>query len=163
MTGEKRPRAQRAQPVERCQVRGDVALRVRDHRAPLAEDEVSGEDRAVFRDQKTQMVVGVPGCVQRRQVERSDPYDVAVAKAWVAPDRGVVRPRKALGEGKVIGVGVRDQHHADRLAGEPAIQGREVSIVVRAGVDDGDDRSGVDDPGVGARPGVWARVGRHDS
>jgi hypothetical protein len=57
-------------------------------------------------------------------------------------------------------MGVGDQHHADRRRSDPLVDRREVNLIVRAGVDHGDDRPRLDDPGVRAGPGVWTRVWR---
>ena len=162
VAGEKNPRLQRRQAVERPEVCGDVAFRIGDHRAALAEDQVPGEDRAVLGDQKAKVVGAVAGRVERGDVERAGTDDIAIRQLRVSLHRGLEPARKPLRERKVIWMPVRDEHHPDRLARQPLVQRREMFILVGTRVDDHDHRARPHDPRVGARPGVWTGVGRND-
>src|SRR5207302_9512073 len=102
VAGEKNPRLQRLQAVERPQVCGDVAFRVGDHRAALAQDQVPGEDRAVLSDQKAKVGGAVAGPVERGEVERAGTDDIAIPQLRVSLHGGLELARKPLRERKVI-------------------------------------------------------------
>ncbi len=99
--------------------------------------------------------------VQSRHVQAAHTHDVTIAELRVPAHRRVVPLRQAFGEGQVVRMRVRDQHHADGSRPEAFVDGGEVVVVVGTRIDDDRHRPSVDDPGVGARPGVGTRVGRH--
>ena len=63
----------------------------------------------------------------------------------------------------VIGVAVRHQHDTDGRARKAPVDRREVSVVIRTGIDDRDDGSRLDDPRVRTWTCVRAGIGRYDS
>ena len=162
MPGKKDLRFKGGQAIERVQVGGDVALGVGDHRAALAEDQVAGEDRPIFRDEVAEVVGAVSGRVQGGEVKRAGADDLTVAQLRISLHGSVVGSGKSHGEGKVVRMPVCDEHHRDRLAREALVERIEMSIIVGAGVDHGDHRPGVHDPGVGPRPRVRTGVRSHD-
>src|SRR5882762_1977903 len=85
VTRKQHSRMKGGQLVERLQVSRDVALRVRDHRAAAAEDEVAGEHRSVAGKPEAEVVRAVSGGIQRGDVESADAHDVAVTKLGITP------------------------------------------------------------------------------
>ena len=102
-------------------------------------------------------------CVERRHVEVSDPNHVVVAQLWVPADRGVMRFSETLCKRKVIRVRMGHKDDPDGRSREALVDGGEMSVVIRAGVDHHHHRSRIDDPGVGTGSGVRPGVRRDDS
>jgi hypothetical protein len=73
----------------------------------------------------------------------------------------MMRGGKALGEGQVIGMRVRDQDHPDRGAADPGIERGQVILVIGAGVDHDDHWARLDDPRIGPGTGIRTRVGSY--
>ena len=90
--------------VQGSEIGGDVAFRVGDHGAALAEDQVAGEDRAILRQQKREVVGAVAGRVQDGDVDAAHADDVAVVERRMTLHGGSVLDGKALGQGEVVGV-----------------------------------------------------------
>ena len=90
--------------VQGSEIGRDIAFRIRDHRAALAEDQVAGEDRAIVRKQKREVIGAVPGRVERCDVEVAGAHDVAVAEVGMAPHGSTMLLRESLREGQVVGV-----------------------------------------------------------
>ena len=67
------------QLLQRAQVRGHVALRVSDHRAAAAEDQVAGEHGSVAGKPEAEVIRAVARGVERGHVERSDSDHILIA------------------------------------------------------------------------------------
>src|SRR5579859_3075736 len=101
---------ERDQPVERPDVSGYVALRVGDHRAAPAQDEVAREHRTVSRQPEREVICAVPRRVEGREVEIAHAHDVAVAQLGIPAHGGLVKGGEAICQGQVVRVRVSDQH-----------------------------------------------------
>jgi hypothetical protein len=62
----------------------------------------------------------------------------------------------------MVRVGMRNEHDADGRSPEVPVDRRQVVLVIWTGIDDRHHRSGVDDPGVGARSRIRARIRGND-
>src|SRR5260370_31297170 len=96
-------------------------------------------------------------------VEVSHPDDVAIGQLRVTLDRRTVAGSQALGQRQMVGMGMRHQHDAYRSRPQSFLDRVEMRVVISARVDDDCHRTGVDDPRVRARPGVWTRSWRANS
>ena len=95
------------------------------------------------------------------ELDGPDQDDPPIGAVGLARHPGVVEAGEALRQLQVVGVRVRHEHDAHRVRGDGALQGRQVPLVVGAGVDHDQRRPVAQDPRVGAGAGVRARVGRH--
>src|SRR5207248_9389503 len=107
----------------------------------VAEDQVAGENRAILGDQKAQVVGAVARGVDGGEVQRPGTDDVAVIQLRMTQHTGLELARESLGERQVIGMAVRDENDADRLARKTLVERSQVSLVVRTWVDDDDPRT----------------------
>ena len=163
MAGKQDRRVERDESRQRAKVGRHVAFRVRDHRAAAPEHQVAREQRAVGGQPERQVVGAVARRMQRGDVQVARPHDVAVGELGKPAHRGAVLRRDALRQGQVIGMRVRHQHDRDGRSLQSAVDGREMRVVLRAGVDDDGHRTGIDQPRVGARPRVGTWIRRDDA
>jgi hypothetical protein len=159
-------RGQVTQPGQGVQVLVQAAVGMGDHGRAPPEDRVTGQHRAVVRQQERQRVVAVPGRADDVDAQPGHGDDVAVPQPFVTePVPGVERPYRRAGQlGEpprafaVIGMTVGEQHLGDRADTFPdgGQDGLQMRLVLRAGIDH--DRA----LGAGRRqhPGVRA-VQRH--
>ena len=144
------------------------------HREHAVEHGVAGEQDPLLLEQEAEVVRRVPGRVQHLEPELGALDRVALADDAVGHDRGVLVEALAVGEhlgagrlhqsggaGRVVGMGVGEQHPAHPLLHRRADDGVDVALVVGTGVDHRD-LVDADEVGVGAGAGERTRVRRHD-